>query len=427
MKSKTLFILLIFSLTQLYPTVTFSQNKLQADYLKVGGFKLPDAGAGAFGTAPHVNEGSTFTNHIPYYAKFALWVGALNSKGESIVSAGTGNSVTARPEWTPDYKSLEKNENTGLANVEKVITTAYSDAIAFEGHIPLGLNIEQKIYGFVEKEFGIIAFDISLGMESEPLKEVYVGLWVDIDAAETETHISGNNDLLGFLKNGNAPFIFDSSRKGSNLPRLGMMILGTKTPIISWWSEKAYPETDAEQYKYLKGDVAFTNPDEPGDYRMLLSFGPISLKPGAKFQYPIVLIQSSDVNDFEASLNAAEDFYKNELGGISLKQSSTVDYQSTSAAEIPKAFQLNQNFPNPFNPETQIQFDLPKAAHVELHIYNILGQAVRTLSDGDYAAGTFSVIWNGSDNSGSQVPGGIYIYQIKAGDFQAQRKLIFLK
>ena len=151
------------------------------------------------------------------------------------------------------------------------------------------------------------------------------------------------------------------------------------------------------------------------------------LKPGAKFQYPIVLIQSSDVNDFEASLNAAEDFYKNELGGISLKQSSTVDYQSTSAAEIPKAFQLNQNFPNPFNPETQIQFDLPKAARVELHIYNTLGQAVRTLAKNDYPAGTFSVTWNGRDNSGRQLPSGMYIYRIKAGDFQAQRKLLFLK
>ncbi len=96
-------------------------------------------------------------------------------------------------------------------------------------------------------------------------------------------------------------------------------------------------------------------------------------------------------------------------------------------AELPKAFSLAQNYPNPFNPATTIHFELPKQARVRLNIYNIQGQLVRTLVNGQSAAGRYHVIWDGSNDRGQTVSSGIYIYRIQAGDFVKTRKMMLLK
>ena len=89
---------------------------------------------------------------------------------------------------------------------------------------------------------------------------------------------------------------------------------------------------------------------------------------------------------------------------------------------IPDAFSLHQNFPNPFNPVTEIGFSLPTAAHVNLTVYNILGQQVSTLADRYFEAGNHIVVWDASSS-----PSGIYLYRIDAGQFNASRKMILLK
>lgn len=428
MKFKSFLTPFTFICLAIFTSTAFSQGNAEDGNSKVGGFKLPDVGYGVFGTAPHVNKDASFSDYVPYYARFALWVGALDSKGQPLVTAGTGNSVTPRPEWSPTPGSFRKDEESSLTDVEKVITTSFSDAMAFDGHTPLGLNVQQQIYGFVEKGFAVITFDISLVANAQPLKEVYVGLWADIDAPETDTELVEDNDLLGFLGNGKATYVFDSGRVGNEFPRLGVTVLGTTKPITTWWIEKAYPETDAEQYDYLKGNAPATDPNLTGDYRFLLSFGPISLNSGDTFRFPVALVQSSKVDVFESSLNSAEVFYSSELGGATLKKSTSAALSKLAAsATVPETFQLRQNFPNPFNPETRIQFDLPEAAQVELSIYNTIGQLVRTLAKGDYAAGTHNLTWNGRDHSGQLLPSGVYIYKIKAGDFEAHRKLLLLK
>ncbi len=96
-------------------------------------------------------------------------------------------------------------------------------------------------------------------------------------------------------------------------------------------------------------------------------------------------------------------------------------------AELPKAFSLAQNYPNPFNPATTIHFELPKQARVRLNIYNIQGQLVRTLVNGQSAAGRYHVIWDGRSDRGQTVSSGIYIYRIQAGDFVRTRKMMLLK
>jgi len=94
---------------------------------------------------------------------------------------------------------------------------------------------------------------------------------------------------------------------------------------------------------------------------------------------------------------------------------------------LPEGFRLYQNYPNPFNPETEIRFDIPRAGEVELAVFNILGQEVRRLAEGDMAAGNHRVTWDGRDDAGRAVSSGIYFYRLKTGETSLRKKMVLLK
>ncbi|HEX7402067.1 MAG TPA: FlgD immunoglobulin-like domain containing protein, partial [candidate division Zixibacteria bacterium] len=94
---------------------------------------------------------------------------------------------------------------------------------------------------------------------------------------------------------------------------------------------------------------------------------------------------------------------------------------------VPKEYELSQNHPNPFNPETEIVFGLPKAGFVTLKIYNILGQEVTTLFNKNLSAGRYRIIWNGTDKAGRAVSSGVYFYRMQAGDFVQTKRMLLLK
>ncbi len=89
--------------------------------------------------------------------------------------------------------------------------------------------------------------------------------------------------------------------------------------------------------------------------------------------------------------------------------------------------ELKNNYPNPFNPTTTISFSIPNDSNVELSIFNIKGQKVKTLVNEMLPAGEHSIIWNGRDSNGNRVSSGMYFYKLKAGDFQKVRKMILIK
>tara|TARA_B100001250_G_scaffold400043_1_gene410132 strand:- start:728 stop:1492 length:765 start_codon:yes stop_codon:yes gene_type:complete len=94
---------------------------------------------------------------------------------------------------------------------------------------------------------------------------------------------------------------------------------------------------------------------------------------------------------------------------------------------VPSEFALLQNFPNPFNPSTEIKFSIPKTEYVSLNIYNTIGQKVRSLKSENMVAGYHSIIWDGTNDSGKLVSTGMYFYSIKSNKFNKTRKMLFLK
>ena len=94
----------------------------------------------------------------------------------------------------------------------------------------------------------------------------------------------------------------------------------------------------------------------------------------------------------------------------------------------PYEYALHNNFPNPFNPETQIRFSIGSTESVKLTIYDMMGRQVRSLISGEsFSAGFHVANWNGLNNSGKKVPSGMYIYRIKAGNFIADKKMLLVK
>jgi len=94
---------------------------------------------------------------------------------------------------------------------------------------------------------------------------------------------------------------------------------------------------------------------------------------------------------------------------------------------IPMQYTLYQNFPNPFNPVTEIQFDVPDVSAVDLVVYNLMGQQVRRLVNGEIQAGYHRVVWDGLNDRGEPVSTGVYIYSLTSPSFHNTKKMVLLK
>ena len=94
---------------------------------------------------------------------------------------------------------------------------------------------------------------------------------------------------------------------------------------------------------------------------------------------------------------------------------------------IPTQYSLEQNFPNPFNPTTHIQYALPEMTRVKIVIYNMLGQKVRTFDFGQQAPGRYTITWDGKTQNGALVSSGVYFYRLESAKFTQTKKLLLIK
>ncbi|HUU29875.1 MAG TPA: T9SS type A sorting domain-containing protein [archaeon] len=117
---------------------------------------------------------------------------------------------------------------------------------------------------------------------------------------------------------------------------------------------------------------------------------------------------------------------------VRITDNNGVAQEKKEAAKValPKVFGMAQNYPNPFNPSTTIAYDIPETTqgvNVELKVYNLRGQTVRTLVNELKVPGHYVVQWNGENDNSEPVSSGVYFYRIKAGDYVATRKMVLLK
>jgi hypothetical protein len=118
--------------------------------------------------------------------------------------------------------------------------------------------------------------------------------------------------------------------------------------------------------------------------------------------------------------------------GIAPKICFPVGYEDTKGAgsgnpAVAFTYSLSQNVPNPFNPATRISYSVARKGHVNIAIFNILGQKVYTLVDKDVDPGSYDEIWPGTDEGGSEVASGIYFYRIDTDNFVQTRKMVLMR
>ena len=109
---------------------------------------------------------------------------------------------------------------------------------------------------------------------------------------------------------------------------------------------------------------------------------------------------------------------------IFLANSGETSISSTSHLKI---FSLSQNYPNPFNAETTITYELPMRGKVNLSVYNINGQKIRTLVDGKRNAGSYSVLWDGRNDEGYTMASGFYLYRLRTNRFVKIRTMVYIR
>lgn len=106
---------------------------------------------------------------------------------------------------------------------------------------------------------------------------------------------------------------------------------------------------------------------------------------------------------------------------------STITSVGNPVDGIPTTFAISQNYPNPFNPSTSIDYAVSKQSFVTIKVYNLLGQEVRTIVAEDKGIGSYTATWDGRDNVGNEVPSGMYLYKMIAGNFTETKKMMLMK
>ncbi|MDP2401275.1 MAG: carboxypeptidase regulatory-like domain-containing protein, partial [Actinomycetota bacterium] len=118
---------------------------------------------------------------------------------------------------------------------------------------------------------------------------------------------------------------------------------------------------------------------------------------------------------------------------VTANQTSTVNFvmvvgSSNEDDVVPvTATALNGNFPNPFNPETTISYAVKDPAAVRIEIYNVKGQLVRSLVNGEHNSGRYNVVFNGKDNAGNNIASGVYFYRMTTDKYSATKKMILMQ
>ncbi len=132
----------------------------------------------------------------------------------------------------------------------------------------------------------------------------------------------------------------------------------------------------------------------------------------------ILRVTTSDPVDFSGVSIQTRDADNQKLG---------FDLSSEPLQVLPTAYRLANNYPNPFNPQTTIAFDLPQPQNVRLVIYDLKGRLVKELISESMAAGAHSIIWNGTNRSDARVASGVYFYQIQAGPMSDTKRMLLVK
>lgn len=271
--------------------------------------------------------------------------------------------------------------------------------------LPIPVQIDQTVYQ-TGKNFVIISFDV-YNPSPERLSQLSIGLFCDFD-------IDQCHDVIGFDTALGMIYQYDSAASRY----VGLIgVSPNEFSFAAGINDNCAKEgfTKSQKSALVSGSGISIEPVQSGDWYMAITRTAEQVEAFGKRTLALAVVAATSPADLRTQAEAALAEYGNLL---------TVDGGSTP---VPRKFCLSQNFPNPFNPETTIRFQMASQKQAVLSVYNVTGQKVRTLFDGPAKTGETTVVWDGRDDGGMAVASGIYFYRLTAGSETITKKMALLK
>ena len=153
-----------------------------------------------------------------------------------------------------------------------------------------------------------------------------------------------------------------------------------------------------------------------------------TISPNSSQPVTIEIVPNSlEVGNYVGLVQLVPDYNLSAMAQNIVNLTITEELETKANNILPAEYTLHQNFPNPFNPYTNIRYDLPKNEEVQIEIFDMLGKKIRLLIYQKQIAGFHKVQWDGKDNLGRPVSSGMYLYMLKAGQFKKSKKMVILK
>lgn len=289
----------------------------------------------------------------------------------------------------------------------------------------IGVRIKQTSLvwaGAPDNDFVILEYRIK-NPHPATLKNLYIGIYADWDIPDSlpSRNVVGYDETLrlGYMYNPREPhFGF-----GGLSPVSDHVVSGHRAVRNSRYIHQGYSDNIA--FGFMSGGFVRASSDSLDDWSEIMASGPHTIAPGDSITVAWALIVGDSREDLTANAVAAQTRYSQ-----SLALAAEPAEADPGRSELPRAFALAQNHPNPFNPSTTIEYSLPveaKELQVRLSVFDLRGSLIAVLVDKVQSGGRYTVNWNGTDQRGRPVPSGVYFYRLQAGDFRAVRKMVVLK
>ena len=354
--------------------------------------------------------GSGFVyNGNNYLFEAGLMIGTSQNQISDCVRNETG--------WDQDEDFVEEEETYMHIHTPGSISTEEGTVILNDSGSdnPLGIRINQKSYADASFELrnGVVFHYTLINESSSDLSGLYAGLFFDwdiVDPLVNSAHYNADYQMVYTQDRAENP----ANLAGTMLLNLG---LGANIDAMHAWGDDIYSYSDETKWSHMTGGV-----NDESAFNVNVStytgIGPVNIAAGDSISFGIAVLAANSIYELEYVASEIRNFwdthFPEELG-------------NENEETLPGVFALHQGYPNPFNPVTSIRYDIPEAANVQVSVYSLLGQKVKTLVNGAHQPGFYAVQWNGTNDQGNPVASGMYICRIHADQFNAVKKLILMK
>jgi hypothetical protein len=380
----------------------------KTEVMNIRGLELASASYGLIETQPHRQIDTLYKNFRNYYARMALWILADMGTDQEILYSG--EPIDNGHGFIPEKPVADTTDFLGM---DRTLFTKVGTFTTDDGTF----RINQYHFASQDKDRGVLVFTICYLGGLGDVVSINAGLHVDFDVPNPENIPTPNDDRIRF---GTSSLTFYN-----NGSEEGMQVVSLTTPVLSnAWIRGEIQFNQSGIRRIMKTSLLGFD-DKEGDFHGYIGTEKIELKTGETTVVGFLLIPYE--KGFSKTVLREIADLKDGLTSYALKQNFKLPEMSNLNSNTPYQFELKQNYPNPFNPVTQIEFSLSQPGYTELTIYNSLGQKVRTLVNRYLIAGSYSVDWNGRDDSGRLLSSGIYIYRLRQGNVVVQKKMVLVR